>query len=389
MVLPFRSTLHPCANAPARETIWGKRSGRAVYPPAAPVLDRAIMRIAFMGTPAFAVPAVDVLLQTPGELVAVYTQPDKPKGRGLAVAFSPVKERALAAGVPVLQPPTLKDDAVFEAFRALELDLCVVAAYGKILPRRYLEAPRLGCVNIHASLLPRYRGAAPIVWCIARGETETGITLMQMDVGMDTGDILLMRALPIAPSDTGGTLEPRLSALGAELLREGLAGLRHGPLPRTPQDPALATLAPILKKEDGQVDWSRPGLELVNLVRAMNPWPVAHTRHFTAEACAARPTSASPEDAAPAGALLKLFAAEPTTPIQDAAPGTVVLVSRTGGGRLEVACGGGALALTELQVEGKKRLPVGPFLAGYRISEGDVLASSVLTASMLTSRGVA
>src|SRR5258705_9453668 len=198
------------------------------------------MRIAFMGTLAFAVPSLDVLLEAPGEVVAVYTQPDKPKGRGLAVALSPVKERALAAGVEVRQPPTLKDDAVFEAFRALDLDLCVVAAYGKILPRRYLEAPRLGCLNVHASLLPKERRAAPVQWSIARGERETGITLMQMDVGMDTGDVLLMRAIPIAGDDTGGTLEKKLSQLGAGLLREGLAGLRRtGALPpRTPQDHA-------------------------------------------------------------------------------------------------------------------------------------------------------
>jgi len=313
------------------------------------------MRIAFMGTPAFAVPALDVLLETPGEVAAVYTQPDKPKGRGLAVALSPVKERALAAGALVRQPPTLKDDAAFEAFRALELDLCVVAAYGKILPRRYLEAPRLGCVNVHASLLPKYRGAAPIQWSIARGERETGITFMQMDVGMDTGDVLLMRSLPIEASDTGGTLERKLSALGAELLREGLVSLRRGPLPRTPQDHAAATMAPILKKDHGLIDWAKSPEEIANLVRAMNPWPVAHTTH--------------------GGVLLKVFAAEPTKRLRAAAPGTVLLVSKTGGGRLEVACGDEALALTELQTEGKKRMAVGPFVAGYRIAEGEVLGS--------------
>lgn len=308
-----------------------------------------------MGTPAFAVPALDVLLETAGEVVAVYTQPDKPKGRGLALSLSPVKERALAAGVTVRQPPTLKDDDAFEAFRALALDLCVVAAYGKILPRRYLEAPRLGCVNVHASLLPKYRGAAPIQWAIARGESESGITLMQMDVGMDTGDILLMRALPILPSDTGGSLEQKLSQCGAELLREGLAALRQGPLPRTPQEHALATMAPILKKEDGRIDWSKSPEDIAFLVRAMNPWPVAHTLH--------------------GGALLKVFAAEPTKRLRDAAPGTVLLVSKTGGGRLEVACGTEALALTELQTEGKKRMSVGPFVAGYRIAEGEVLGA--------------
>ena len=313
------------------------------------------MRLAFMGTPAFAVPALEVLLETAGELVCAYTQPDKPKGRGLQLSLSPVKERVLAARIAVRQPPTLKDDAAFAEFAALDLDLCVVAAYGKILPRRYLEAPRLGCVNVHASLLPRYRGAAPIQWAIARAERESGITLMQMDVGMDTGDILLMRALPIDPTDTGGTLEKKLALLGAQLLREGLAQLRIAPLGRTQQDHAAATMAPILKKEDGRVEWGKSPEEIAHLVRAMNPWPVAHTSH--------------------GGALLKIFTAEPTARIGDAAPGTVTLVSKSSGGRLEIACGTEALALTELQTEGKKRLPIGPFLAGYRIAEGDVLGA--------------
>lgn len=314
------------------------------------------MRIAFMGTPAFAVPSLDVLLESPSELVAVYTQPDRPKGRGLAVFESPVKLRAAAAGIPVRQPPTLKDDAAFAAFQALALDVCFVAAYGKILPKRYLEAPRLGCVNVHASLLPKYRGAAPIQWAIARGEHETGVTLMQMDVGMDTGDMLLTRALPIEPTDTGGTLEAKLARVGADLLREGLAALREGTLPRTPQDHAQATMAPILEKEHGRIDWSRPARELERLVRAMNPWPVAHTTH--------------------AAVHLKVYGAEPTDALRPAAPGTVLLVSRSGGGRFEVACGDGeALALTELQLEGRKRLAVGPFLAGARIAEGEVLGA--------------
>lgn len=311
------------------------------------------MRIAFMGTPEFAVPSLEVLLDRPGELVCVYTQPDRPSGRGLAVVASPVKERARAAGIEVRQPPTLKDDAVFEAFRALDLDLCVVAAYGRILPARYLEAPRLGCINVHASLLPKYRGAAPIQWALLRGEPETGITLMQMDAGMDTGDILLQRSTPIEPDDTAATLEARLARIGAELLREGLEALARGPLPRTPQDASRATLAPMLRKEDGRIDWSRPAAELARLVRAMNPWPSAHTTH--------------------AGRLLKIHRAQAVPSAQVAAPGTVTAVERTGGGRLEVAAGEGALRLLELQAEGRKRMPVGEFLAGSRIAAGDVL----------------
>jgi methionyl-tRNA formyltransferase len=314
------------------------------------------MRLCFMGTPAFALPSLEVLLERPGELVAVYTQPDRPRGRGLSVAMSPVKERALAAGVEVRQPATLKDDAVFAELAALRLDLCVVCAYGRILPRRFLEAPRLGCVNVHASLLPRYRGAAPIQWAIVRGETETGVTLMQMDVGLDTGDMLSWRALPIAPDDTAGTLEPRLARLGGELLREALARMREeGPLPRTPQDASRATLAPRLEKEHGRIDWSRPAGELANLVRGLDPWPSAYSTHR--------------------GTLLKVFGARAVPRAGTAVPGAVLVANRGGGGRLEIACGEGALSLGEIQAEGRKRLRAGEFLAGYRLAEGDVLGT--------------
>jgi methionyl-tRNA formyltransferase len=313
------------------------------------------MRLVFMGTPAFALPSLEVLLDRPGELVCVYTQPDRPSGRGLAPQPSPVKRRAAEAGVPVREPATLKDDAVFAEYAALRPDLCVVAAYGKILPRRYLDVPRLGCVNVHASLLPRYRGAAPIQWAIARGETETGITLMQMDAGMDTGDILAQRTIPIDPDDTAGTLEPRLARLGAEVLREALGRLRAGEaLPRTHQDASQATMAPMLRKEDGRLDWARPARDLANLVRALNPWPSAWTHHR--------------------GKLLKVLRAAPVPLASPAAPGTVVAVSRSAGGRLEVACGQGALSLLEVQAEGRKRHPVGEFLLGSRIAEGDVLS---------------
>lgn len=307
-----------------------------------------------MGTPEFAVPSLEVLLERPGELLAVYTQPDRPRGRGLHLEMSPVKKRALEAGVEVRQPATLKDDEVFAAFRALDLDACVVAAYGRILAVRYLEAPRLGCLNVHASLLPRYRGAAPIQWAIARGEAETGITLMQMDAGMDTGDILLQRAIPIDPEDTGATLHDKLARLGAEVLSEGLARLREGlPLDPTPQDDGLATKAPLLKKEDGRIDWSRPAAEIANLARAMNPWPGAFTTH--------------------GGRRLLIFRAARAPRHQPADPGTVTLVHRASPSRLEVSCGDNTLELLDLQAEGRKRLAVGEFLAGYRIAEGDRL----------------
>jgi methionyl-tRNA formyltransferase len=315
------------------------------------------MRLCFMGSPSFAVPSLEVLLERPGELVAVYTQPDRPRGRGLSLAAPPVKRRALAAGVEVRQPPTLKDDAVFEGFAALDLDLCVVAAYGRILGERYLEAPRLGCINVHASLLPKYRGAAPIQWAIVRGETKSGITLMQMDRGLDTGDILLQRELPIDPEDTAETLEEKLSRLGASVLKEGLERLRHGPLPRVPQDHAAATLAPLLRKEDGEIDWTRPAPEIVNLVRGMTPWPSAHTR------CG--------------GKLIKIHRARAIDPprARGARPGTLLEISSAGEGRLEIACGEGALSVLELQIEGGKRLGVGAFAAGARLKPGDLFSS--------------
>src|SRR5262245_49784254 len=234
------------------------------------------LRVVFMGSPEFAVPCLEALLETE-EVLAVVTQPDKPAGRGLGVQAPAVKVRALAAGLPVLQPPSVRKPPFTEVLAPLSPDLAVVVAYGKILPPELLAAPRLGCINVHASLLPRYRGAAPIQWAIIRGERETGVTLMQMDVGMDTGPILLQRALAIDEQITAGALAPKLATLGAALLKEGLLQLETGTLVAQPQDSALATVAPLLDKEAGRVDFAAGARAVCNRVRGCDPWPGGFT----------------------------------------------------------------------------------------------------------------
>src|SRR3954470_1498983 len=234
------------------------------------------LRTVFMGSPEFAVPCLDALLATEN-VVAVITQPDKPAGRGLGLQPPPVKERALAAGVPVMQPASVRKPPFADELRALEPDVCIVVAYGKILPPDVLATPKHGCLNVHASLLPKYRGAAPIQWAIIRGERETGVTLMQMDVGMDTGDMLLTRALPIDDWVTAGQLHTRLAPLGAELLLEGLGRLKAGTLEPRKQNDAEATMAPMLTKETGRVDFAAGGRAVRDLVRGCDPWPTAYT----------------------------------------------------------------------------------------------------------------
>jgi methionyl-tRNA formyltransferase len=233
------------------------------------------MRVLFYGTPAFALPTLDALLHD-HEVVTVVTQPDRPAHRGQRLTPPPVKARALAAGVPVLQPPRLRDPGWAEQLAALEADVAVVVAFGQILPKPVLDAPRRGSINVHASILPRYRGAAPIAWAIMRGETETGITTFQMDPGMDTGDVLLTSRTPIGPDETAGELADRLSHLGADTLIATLRQLHR--LEAVPQRHEEATLAPRLKKTDGVLEWSRPGRQLVDVVRGCNPWPGAATR---------------------------------------------------------------------------------------------------------------
>ncbi|HEX6839074.1 MAG TPA: methionyl-tRNA formyltransferase [Polyangia bacterium] len=305
------------------------------------------LRVVFMGSPEFAVPCLDALLGTE-EVVAVVTQPDKPVGRGLAVQPPPVKLRAEAAGVRVMQPTSVRKPPFADELRALQPDVCVVVAYGKILPPDVLAIPRHGCLNVHASLLPKYRGAAPIQWAIIRGERETGVTLMQMDAGMDTGDMLGTRTLAIDEWVTAGQLHTRLAPLGAELLVEGLAKLKAGTLERRAQNDGEATMAPMLTKETGRVDFAAGARVVRDLVRGCDPWPTAYTLL--------------------GGDPLKLFRAKIVS--GRGTPGVVIGADRDG---LLVGCGDDAVAFAELQLPGKKRMSATALLAGRPMPVGTKL----------------
>lgn len=289
------------------------------------------LRLVFAGTPEFAAEHLKALLDTPHQIVAVYTQPDRPAGRGQKLMPSPVKQLALQHGLPVLQPPTLRDPAAQEELRALAPDLMVVVAYGLILPQVVLDIPRLGCINSHASLLPRWRGAAPIQRAVQAGDAESGVTVMQMEAGLDTGPMLLKVTTPITAGDTGGSLHDRLAQLGPQAVVQAIAGLAAGTLQGEVQDDALATYAHKLNKDEARIDWNRPADELERLVRAFNPWPICH----------------STLDSQP----LKVLAAEPAE--GRGQPGQILDASKDG---LTVACGEGALRLTRLQLPGGKPL---------------------------------
>ncbi len=302
-------------------------------------------RIVFFGTPEFAVPSLRALLNGGHHLVGVVCQPDKPAGRGQRLVAPPVKQLALEHAVPVLQPPKLREAEALAAVGELRPDLVVVAAYGKIFPPALLALPPQGCINVHASLLPKYRGAAPIQWAILRGETVTGITIMQMNEGMDTGDILLQRSIAIGDEETYGELQNRLAELGATTLVDALERLAHGELVARPQDDSAATNAPMIDKGDGRLDWRRPAVELARAVRAFNPRPCAFT---TLD-----------------GAPLKIHRAR-AVDAHAGAPGTVTRADRV----IVVGCGDGALQLEELQLAGRKRLPAADFLRGVRLTVG-------------------
>jgi methionyl-tRNA formyltransferase len=301
-----------------------------------------------MGTPEFAVPSLSALARTEN-VTLVVTNPDRPSGRGRTLSPPPVKEEARRLGLPVYQPEKAKHPESVERIAAEAPELIVVAAYGHILPKSILDIPARGCINVHASLLPKYRGAAPINWAVARGETSTGVTIMKMDVGMDTGPILLTREAPISGEDTAQTMYDKLSRLGAEALSEALVRLHEGTLPETPQDNALATYAPMLKKEHGQIDWSRPAVEVRNLVRGMTPWPSACTSH--------------------AGKALKILSASVREGRGE--PGEILEVGRDG---ILVACGDGALALGTVQPEGGRAMPSGDYARGHRVVKGERLS---------------
>jgi len=316
--------------------------------PAIPVLTRSL-RIVFMGTPAFAVPTLQAILDGENHVVGVYTQPDQPSGRGMTLHAPPVKQLAEAHGISVFQPVKLRTPEALEPLRAWQPDLIVVVAYGKMLPNSVLTLPPLGCINVHASLLPKYRGAAPIQWAIANGEKETGVTIMRIIERMDAGDILLQKALPIAGEDTGGSLHDKLSALGAEALSEALSLLKQDQLIARPQNEAEVTYAPIIKKEDGRIDWSWSAVAIERRIRAFNPWPSAYTTVT--------------------GKLLKIFKAHPEKALAHPSmtPGAVTEVSPV---HLLIATGEGLLSLLEVQLEGKRRMSIEEFLRGHAIKPG-------------------
>ena len=309
------------------------------------------LRLVFMGTPDFAVPSLRALLDGEDAVVGVCTQPDQPAGRGMALRPSPVKVCALEHQVPVFQPPKLRRvPAVLEQLTSWQPDLIVIAAYGKILPPPILDLPPHGCINVHASLLPKYRGAAPIQWAIADGETETGITVMQVSQQMDAGAILLQKATPITHTETGGSLHDKLAVLGAEALREALALFRQDKLVARPQDETQVSYAALIKKEDGRIDWSQDASSIERRIRAFHPWPSAFT--------------------SVQGKLLKIYSARlEQSPISPAAPGTVLASAPN---QLLIATGSGALALEEVQLAGKKRLPIAAFLKGHSQAPGTV-----------------
>jgi methionyl-tRNA formyltransferase len=307
-------------------------------------------RIIFMGTPEFAVPSLEILVHHPYQVIGVVTQPDRPKGRGKQLAPPPVKMFAEQYHLTVLQPERAKDQEFMDAFRKLAPDLVAVAAFGQLLPKGILDLPPLGCINVHPSLLPKYRGAAPLNWTIIQGETRTGVTIMRMDEGMDSGDILLQEATPIGPEETVGELHDRLAKTGAELLLKTIQMIEDGTVRRTPQDHAAATFAPRLKKEDGIIDWQRNADEIVHLILGLSPSPCAYSILQ--------------------GRTLKIFTATARKSPIGQMPGTVLAVTPEG---LPVAAGEGVVFLREVQAEGKKRMPVQDFLRGVRLRSGERL----------------
>ncbi|MBX3326028.1 MAG: methionyl-tRNA formyltransferase [Nitrospira sp.] len=310
------------------------------------------MRIVFMGTPEFAVPSLEALLSSGDQVVGVVCQPDRPKGRGHQVVAPPVKQVAERAGIPVLQPLKIRTAEFLQALSSWQPDVIAVAAYGRILHKPILQLPPVGCVNVHGSLLPKYRGAAPVQWAVINGETETGITTMLMDEGMDTGAMLLQAKLEILPDDTAGTLAPRLAALGGRLLIETLAQLKTGTLVPTKQDDHQATMAPLLKKEDGLIDWTLGATSLANRVRGLSPWPGAYT--FLGD-----------ERWNVWKAVAQVSATTDT-------PGTIVAVNKQS---ILVATGDGLLEIREIQTANSKRMAVAQFLAGHRVTVGQQLGS--------------
>ena len=303
------------------------------------------MRIVFMGTPEFVVPSLNQLIQDGHNIVGVYTQPDKPKNRGMKLTPPPVKVVAQANHLPVFQPKTLKDEAVQQELAALAPELIVVAAYGKLLPKAVLELPEKGCINVHSSLLPKYRGAAPINWAMLNGEEETGVTIMHMAEALDAGDIIAQAATPIDLNENVEQLHDRLAVMGAELLGKMVKAIADGTAPRTPQDESQYTYAPMLSRDMSPIDWSRPALDIHNQIRGLVPWP-ATTMEL-------------------AGTKFKVFAAFLTGETSDQPAGTALGADKKG---IRMVCGDGQiLCVTEVQAPGKKRMKAVDYLRGHPI----------------------
>ncbi len=323
----------------------------------------AALRIVFFGTPAFAVPTLDALLASRHAVVAVITQPDRPRGRGQKLTDAPVKARALLAGLPVLQPERLKDPTFLETVQMLRADLGVVVAYGKILTDAVLAAPRLGLINVHASLLPRYRGAAPVHRAIMAGERETGVTIMRVVKALDAGPMLAKVGRLIEPEETSVEVERDLAHLGARLLIASVEQIAAGRIHETPQDDGAATYAPRLTKSDGAIDWSWPAERIHNLIRGLHPWPHAYTFLHGTRLILLR-SSPSPAGAEPSDRAGPAHRSAAT----NTAPGTIV---GTDGDRLVVATGAGRIRLTLVQPEGKRPMTPRDFLAGHPVASGD------------------
>ena len=306
------------------------------------------MRIVFMGTPDFAVPSLEGLAEAGYQVVGVFSQPDRPVGRHHnKLQPTPVKARALPRGIPVYQPETLRDGTALAVLRELEPELIVVAAYGRFLPDEILNLPPKGCVNVHSSLLPKYRGAAPINWAILKGEAETGVTIMHMASELDAGDIILQRSTPISPEETAEMLYGRLAELGGKMILEAAAQIEAGTAARTPQDHTKATLAPMLSKEMSPVDWTRSAQEIFNQIRGLYPWPGASTDIISGEP-------------------IKIWGAQVVEKHTDAGPGAIIAASKQG---IDVACGElqHVLRILELQPPGGKRMTAAAYLAGHPI----------------------
>ena len=308
------------------------------------------MKVIFMGTPDFSVGTLKALIQAGHEVVLAVTQPDKPKGRGKAVAFSPVKEEALAPGIPVFQPRRIREPEAVSELRGYEADVMVVVAFGQILPKEILDMTRYGCINVHASLLPKYRGAAPIQWAVIEGEEVSGVTTMQMDEGLDTGDMIQKTEIVLDEDETGGSLHDKLAEAGAALCVETLEKIENGTAEFTKQGESPTAYARTLDKKLGNIDWNRPAVEIERLIRGLNPWPSAYTMWD--------------------GRMMKLWEADVVQEDSCMEPGTIVRVDKKA---FYVQTGKGELKVLALQIPGKKRMDADAFLRGYHLEEGSVL----------------